>query len=380
MKRVVLIRSNPVRPYPRLEKTANALLKAGYQIHVLAWDRDSNYEPKEEVLSLVNGNVPITRVGIKGEFSGGFKKNFKSLLLFQRFIYRWLNKNKKEYDVIHAYDFDTGFISSFCAKKNGKKLVYDIPDYYVDSHGLKGSVIGKIVQNLENRVINNADAVIICTEKRKEQIKGTTPKKLVVLHNTPYDQQLDDNTISHYQFDKNRLKLVYIGVFGSTRFIDKIAEIVAKREDCEFHIGGFGGNMEKYFEDWSKKCDRIKYYGRVPYGQTLNIEKNCDVICAIYDPSVPNHYYAAPNKFYEALMLGKPIIMAKDTGMDDIVSSEDIGMVIDYSVEGLEKALDKLLERKQDWTDMGKRARKLYECTYSWSVMEQKLLHLYDEM
>ena len=32
---------------------------------------------------------------------------------------------------------------------------------------------------------------------------------------------------------------------------------------------------------------------------------------AIYDPNISNHYYAAPNKFYEALMLGKPLIMVK---------------------------------------------------------------------
>lgn len=86
----VLIRSNPVRPYPRLEKMANCLAKNGCGVTVLAWDRDADYAPKEEELKLKNATVKIVRVGLKGQFSGGFKKNLKSLLKFQRFIYKWL--------------------------------------------------------------------------------------------------------------------------------------------------------------------------------------------------------------------------------------------------------------------------------------------------
>ena len=77
---IVLIRSNPVRPYPRLEKMANCLLKRGYGIHVLAWDRDSEYAPKDELLSLPDGEVIITRIGIQGQFSGGIKKNLRGMM------------------------------------------------------------------------------------------------------------------------------------------------------------------------------------------------------------------------------------------------------------------------------------------------------------
>ena len=53
-------------------------------------------------------------------------------------------------------------------------------------------------------------------------------------------------------------------------------------------------------------------YGKLQYSQTLALESQCDIRVATYDPSIRNHKYSAPNKFYESLMLGKPIIMAKD--------------------------------------------------------------------
>lgn len=373
-KRVVLLRSNPVRPYPRLEKMANCLAKNGCEVTVLAWDRDEDYDPKEEELKLKDATVKIIRIGIKGQFSGGIKKNLNGLLKFQRFIYKWLKDHREEYDVIHAYDLDTGYTSLKCAKRLKKSMIYDIPDYYVDSHGMNGKAIGKLVKRMENSIINQADATIICTEERKKQIAGTHPKKLYVIHNTP-DTELDrseNDTDTH-----ERLKLVYVGIFGRARFIDKIAETVAARDDCEFHIGGYGAGMESYFEDMAQKHNNIFYYGRIPYDKTIELERNCNVMCAVYDPAVPNHFYAAPNKFYEALLLGKPLIMARDTGMASVVEEQGIGEVINYNAESLNEAIDKLIKNKASWEEIAERENELYKTMYSWREMERRIRSLY---
>ncbi len=374
-KRVVLIRSNPVRPYPRLEKTANCLAKNGYDVTVLAWDRDEDYAPREEELKLKDTTVKIVRIGIKGQFSGGFKKNLKGLLGFQRFIYTWLKAHRAEYDIIHAYDFDTGYTALKCAKRFKKRFVYDIPDYYVDSHGMNGKPIGKVVKRLENSVINSADATVICTEERKKQIAGASPKKLVVVHNTP---NTDIENLNRENLPHERLKLVYVGIFGRARFIDKIAETVSAREDCEFHIGGFGAGMEPYFEDMAKKHSNIFYYGRIPYDKTIELEQSCDVMCAVYDPAVANHFYAAPNKFYEALLLGKPLIMARGTGMASVVEEQGIGEVIDYNADSLNSAIDRLIENAATRRKISEKEEKLYKKMYSWQEMERRILSMYE--
>ena len=380
MYNVVLIRSNPVKPYPRLEKMANCLVKNGHNVTVLAWDRDMDYEPREEQLKLKNCIVPIVRFGIKGQFSGGIKKNLKGIIKFQKLIYLWLKRHSSEIDVIHAYDFDTGYTALKFAQKYKKKIVYDIADYYVDSHGLKGSSIGKLVKAMEDSIINKADATIICTEERKQQIRGTHPKRLFVVHNTPdidIDNKLEVERFSNLYVEAKRLKLVYVGILGKARFIDKIAEVVAKRSDCEFHIGGFGGGMETFFEGMDREHDNIHFYGRLLYDETIALEKACDVMCAIYDPSVPNHYYAAPNKFYEALALGKPLIMVRDTGMASVVEKECVGEVIEYTAESLNRALDKLVNNREKREEVAQKAKQLYLNNYSWKKMETTISEIY---
>ena len=130
----------------------------------------------------------------------------------------------------------------------------------------------------------------------------------------------------------------------------------------------------------ASKHDNIFYYGRIPYAQTIALERECDVMCAIYDPSVPNHYYAAPNKFYEALSLGKPLLMAKHTGMASIVEEYGLGEVIDYNVESLEKALDRLIANQNRKTEIAEKATELYQNRYSWRKMESVIQEIYRNM
>lgn len=375
MKRVLLIRSNPVNPDPPVEKVADALLANGFEVTIVCWDRDSTIEEIENVLLLQRGRAKIVRFGIPAVYGGGLRKTLKALLVFQYRLARWLIKNKNSYDIIHAFDFDTGLIAKVLGIKMKKKLVYHILDYYVDSHGISNNILKKIMKKTEDSIINQSDCTIICSEKRREQIKGSYPKQLIVIHNTPKKSM---KLISHKQSDNNeRIKLVYVGILAQSRFLREIISVVMDTPQFEFHIGGFG-SMEDEIKEFSKQCPRIIYYGKLAYEKTLELENECDIMLAIYDPSIPNHRYAAPNKFYESLMLGKPVVMASNTGFDEIIYRNNIGVLIDYSKEGLKKGLIELSAK--DLQEMGRKSKKLYDNLYSWDLMEEKLIKMYKDL
>lgn len=379
MARVVLIRSNPVSPDPPVEKMANALLGLGHSVHIIGWDRSSNYPAETDTIIMRNGIARITRFGIKATFGGGLKGNIKPLYLFQKNLSRWLNENKSEIDIVHAFDFDTGFVAEHFTKRNGIKLVYHMLDYYIDSHNLGKGILRDIVRKTENKVIEEADATIICTEKRKEQIAGSKPKRLYVIHNTPDVQSIDPNITVIKSKDKDKMKIVYVGILANSRMLKEIAEIVANDTRYEFHIGGFG-KLESVFDEYAKNYENIYYYGKLPYAKTLALEKECDVMVAIYDPSVRNNQYSAPNKFYESLMIGKPLIMAKGTGFDDIIERHNIGTCVDFSKVGIEKGFQDIFNRKDNWKQIEEKATTLYNQEYSWAKMEVRIKEIYSNL
>ena len=217
-------------------------------------------------------------------------------------------------------------------------------------------------------------ALPICTEKRRDQIAGSRPKNLTIIHNTPTVAACTEKE----EFpESDRLRIAYIGIFGDYRMLPELLSVVQKDERFELHIGGFG-NLEDKIREAAASCSRIVYYGRIPYSKTLALESACDVMTAIYDPVLLNHRYAAPNKFYESLMLGKPVIMARNTGFDDAVEQYGIGTLIECTEEGLLAGLEDLLARRSEWSAMAQRSKELYEKEYSWTMMEERLLALYN--
>ncbi|MDS0526533.1 glycosyltransferase [Clostridium sp. SHJSY1] len=372
---IMFLRSNPVDPDSRVEKEVNTLIKNGYDVKIIGWDRSEKYKCKEKILKLEHGYVKIYRLGIPASFGGGFKSNLKPLINFQFKLMRNLVKHRNEYDLVHACDLDTALTAFICSKLLKKKLIYDIFDYYVQAFSVP-KMLKKSIESLDHKIINNADGVIICTEKRREQIIKTSPKELVIIHNTP---PIVENEFKTIKLNQEKVKIVYVGILAKGRFIKEIGDIVKENKNYELHIGGFG-ELESYCKNLSDENENIIFYGKLEYRKTLELENSCDIMTAIYDPSIQNHHYAAPNKFYESLMLGKPVIMAKDTGVDSIVLENEIGQVIDYNKDSLVKGIDNLVMKRDEWADMAKKMKKIYINQFSWGEMEDRLLELYSKI
>ena len=79
-------------------------------------------------------------------------------------------------------------------------------------------------------------------------------------------------------------------------------------------------------------------------------------------------------------MLGKPIIMAQNTGFDEILKSERIGYLMKYSLEGLAQALEYMHNHREQWDEMKKRSNLLYQNYYSWEIMQQRIEKEYSEL
>lgn len=370
-KNVCIIRSNPVNPDSRVEKEAKSLKKKGYNVQILAWDREANYTAKKEFLDVNDFQIPITRIGFKASYGDGMK-NIIPYMKFQISMRKWLKKNSDCLDIIHACDFDTAFFSIGIAKRKDKRFIFDIFDFLSSK---PENLIQKIIHFIQIQIINHSDGTIICTEDRLKQIKGSKPKRIAIVHNSP-ENRIDINVKKGV---KEKITIVYVGILQDYRLLKEITEVIANKTNVRFMVAGFG-KLEEFFRENSEKYENIHFLGKISYKDTIALEAKADIMLAVYDPEIDNHIYAAPNKFYEALMLGKPVIMVKNTGMSSFVKTENIGELIEYSKEGFEEGLDLLIKRKEEWEEMSNRMKCLYEKKFSWSIMEQRLYQFYDSI
>ncbi len=368
-QKVVIIRSTGIKEDSRTTKLAKELAKLGYDITILGWDRKNQHKSVEKWE--VNNNLIELRYFKKESKYGSGIKNIFKMLSFQKWIKKQV-KNFPKGTIIHACDFDTAKpIYKLC--KNNYKLIYDIFDFYSDAHYLPLG-LNKIINKQEINVINNADCTIICTEQRVEQIKGSNPKKLVVIHNTPdLNIELSPNVINQ------KLKVCFIGALTPDRLLMELVNEIPKHPEYEFVFGGLG-YYENEIKEASSKCSNLKYLGQLNYSDVLECEKDCDILFATYNPEIKNHQYSAPNKFYEAGCLSKPVIVCKDTGIDKLVEEYNTGLCINYSAEDFFDKLDMLNRDRELLKTLGQNGHKAYLEHFSWQVMAERIKILYESI
>jgi glycosyltransferase involved in cell wall biosynthesis len=370
--RVIILRSNTVSPDPRVEKIARCLSTNGYTVCVLARNTGGNFPAAEKKPSF-----SILRLDVPSYPARGLG-NLPSMLRWQFALWRWLVSHQAEYDLIHACDFDTLLPALWCRTFFTKKVIYDIFDYYADMLRNTPKWLVRIVRWIERFAIGAADAVILADEARREQIRGSNPRKLAFIYNSPEDV-LD----GAHEIEKEpdvELRIAYIGNIQSERGIFELLEVISRHPSWRLDIGGFGPDVEKVIEH-SRKSPNVVWHGLVPYEMAIEINRRADVLLATYDPRIPNNRFSSPNKVFEAMMLAKPIIVAENTHADFLVNEEGCGLVVPYGDrDALEAALESLKSNPGLSYSLGQRGRTAYINKYDWKLMQRKLIELYSNV
>jgi hypothetical protein len=173
LNRILILRATPIRPDPRVEKVGRALLEAGFIVQALGWDR-SGQLPAEETAA----GFPIRRLAVPARWKRGVN-NLPALARWQAAALNWLRQHRQEYDLVHACDFDAVTPALWARRLWGKKVVYDIFDYYADMLRATPGPLKSLVRVLDQAAIGEVDAVILADEARREQIAGSHPRRAV---------------------------------------------------------------------------------------------------------------------------------------------------------------------------------------------------------
>jgi glycosyltransferase involved in cell wall biosynthesis len=369
---ILITRSNPISPDPRVEKIGRALIGAGFSVQALGWDRTGNL-PEQET----QDDVPVRRLPIQAAFGRGMG-NLPQLLKWQWGLWRWLLQHHAEYDVIHACDFDTILPAIWMKTFFGKRVIYDIFDFYADHLRATPAQIKSIIRFIDLWAIGKADALILVDDSRVEQVSGSKPSLTTIIYNSPED--VSEKFVQSEISNAGGLRLAYIGLLQVERGLLQMLSVLKNNPGWCLDLAGFGGDEDRILAI-AKNLSNVHWHGRISYQQALKLSAEADVLFATYDPKIPNHKYSSPNKIFEAMMLGKPIIVAAGTNMDRMIGEAKCGCVVPYGdIPALEKTLQTLANDPELIHKLGLNARKAYETHYNWDLMSQRLIQLYKKV
>jgi glycosyltransferase involved in cell wall biosynthesis len=367
--RVVILRSNPLSPDPRSLRAATALKQAGLQVTLIGWERSGR-----NTIAQQRPYGSVVLMPIAAGFGRGLR-NLPHLLRWQASLLRWLRANRRDYQAIHACDFDTVLPALLAGRLGHKPVVYDIFDFYADMLRGMPRFIRQAIRLVDLWAIGRADAVILPDPVRMAQLQGARPRRMIVIYNSPIDVSIPPAP----KMNPVSFRLSVVGMLNLERGLLELIQVLGHHPEWELALAGYGTDETAIRS--AAACPNVTMLGRIDYQNAMSLNGAADALVATYDPAIPHHRYASPNKAFEAMMLGKPLVVAQGTHIDELVSEIGCGLVVPYGdVEALDIALTRLAKDPDLRRRMGQAGRKAYEQRFNWAEMETRLADLYYEL
>jgi glycosyltransferase involved in cell wall biosynthesis len=183
--------------------------------------------------------------------------------------------------------------------------------------------------------------------------------------------------LKKYNF-RNKKKFLYIGAFSPGRNLLELIEIFKDQKDSVFILGG-NGHLEKQIKE--KLHKNIIFLGRVKKEDVPKYTLASDYLLAIYKSKLLNNDVAGPpNKLFEAIAAGKPIITSKNGSTGDMISKIGCGITINPdSKEEIELTINKLISNKKLQLELSNKAKESQE-KYNWDNESKNLVNSYQKL
>lgn len=217
-------------------------------------------------------------------------------------------------------------------------LVYDAHELYPEQRSFS-TIQRKICSEVEARLIHKAQLVFAVNDSIAELMakRYTIPKPITLLNaidpHDSFDPQVrHDRLREKLGLSNDRRILLFQGGFAPNRNLEKLIDSIArvKSLDIDLIMLGFGDYGEMLKVRAKKRGllgKRIHFLPAVPHSELLQHSASADMGVIPYPHVDLNSYYCSPNKLFEFIQAGVPILANDSPELRRFVGEQGFGLV-----------------------------------------------------
>lgn len=424
---VLMLVTNSVEQDSRVKKTARALIGLGWEVQIYGMSHDVAAPTKTIVdglaVTLFNPN-PEKKPRCTGLFRGfrsrfGFlnhflapqmriSRGFESQILKYRGVLKAIPKlpylllsrfreprmrmsrgferqilkfhGVPQVDVVHCNDFDTLRLGLRLAKRCGALTIYDSHEYWAGrnvngKNSLRYRVVRLLQKRQEGRMMGKCSSVVTVSHGIAELLSAQSKKPVTVIRNIP---EVGNRTtkLDHQDFQQNTI--FYSGRITTGRAIYELIEAVGDPSLRAYGICLLGYGSPVYLEevkDFALRMEvTLEIIDPVPSDQVSSRLAIAEVVFVGVQPIVESYRLALPNKLFEALHSGRPIVVPNLPEIERTVR----GLEAVYSCDPMDPAsiTEAILAASAKDAD-SVRLRAERQELFSWETERQKWKEVY---
>ena len=289
----------------------------------------------------------------------------------------------RKVDLLVSNDLDTLLPNYLVSKIKGIPIVYDSHEYFTEVPEL---VNRKRVQNIWKRIekwiFPKLKDVITVNDSIAELFEKDYGIKPKVVRNIPSSKKITINKTREYlglPIDKFILILQGSGINVDRGTEEMVEAMQFVNNDAVLLIAGGGDVIDilKNKVDELSLNNKVIFKAKQPYSDLMQYTANADIGLTLDKDSNLNYKYSLPNKLFDYINAGIPILATPLPEIKKIIDQYKIGDFIpSHDPKGIAKKVNEIIESKAiiaHWKkNINFAARDL-----SWEIEEQVLKQVY---
>ena len=363
------------------------LVKRGHQVTMIT--STNKFHPEAEEVDIDGIHV----VYVKNAYSN-YMSPLRKVLSFVNFVRLAIkaSKKQKKVDIVFATStpLTVGYIALRLKKIKGWKYVFEVrdlwPEFPIQIGAIKNKFAIKFLRKFEKKIYDQSEYVIALSPGMKKGVMkaGTPEDKVSMIPNMakpdkffPHEKNME--VAKQFGIDTVKFNVIHFGSMGRAnglKYITNAAKILQEKgvDDVRFVFMGSGATEPILKQEVEKSGLRnVQFLGSHPMDVVAEVVNLCDASITTF-LNLPVLKTNSPNKLFDSLSAGIPIIVNSAGWTKNMVEKEDCGFYVDpEKPEGL---VEKILQYKDDKETLerwSKNARRLSLEVYDKDILSAQV-------
>jgi len=325
-KRVVVTVISDLSTDQRVHKVCQTLHENGYQVLLLG-------AKKKNSIPLDQRDYSIRRIPLLFQKKFFFYAEFNTKL-FLRLLFT-------KADILLGNDLDVMAATYFASTIKRKPIVYDTHEYFMEMPGLnRKPFIKKVWKKIESHIFPRIPYIYSISDSFCEMYLKDYGKKPKTVRNVPYAvykektqyPELIKSIEERIPYYKHILLFQGAGI-NPQRGVEELVLAMKCLDPEKYHLLIVGGgdiffSIERMISD-QQLNDRITVIPKVPFSVLRHITKHGHLGLSLDKPININYRYGLPNKIFDYLHAGLPVLVSRLVELEKIVNNYQVGGFIE---------------------------------------------------
>ena len=379
MPRVCVIRRAYYPVESHVRRNAESLVAAGYSVDLVCL-RNAGERPFEVI-----GGVNVHRLPLRAHRAGisSYLFEYCAFFLLASAAVAWLH-SRRRFAIVEADSMpDFLIFAGLVPRLTGSRLILylfeSMPEIWAQKRNLPMTHRAiRLLQWQERTSCAFAHAVICCHDMARDALVAmrVPASKITTILNVP-DEDVFHRYAGARTASDGTFRLVQHGTITENYGIQVVLEALAALNPAvRIHYDVIGeGEYRPALEDLARALslrERITFHGYVTRERLLELllQSTAGVVPMLFE-------YQSPNKLFELVALGKPVIASDRTTFKQHFTGDEVLYFRTGDAKDLAKAIEEAFRRPEDSRARADRASRRYE-EYRWTNMRKRYLDVYE--